>query len=245
MSSKPEYKVPLLSEIDKLRGTNGYNVISTFSGCGGACLGYEIAGFEVKYASEFIEEARETYKLNHPNVPVDPRDIREVTPESILEIAGLEPGEVDALEGSPPCSSFSTSGSREKDWGKVKKYSDSSQQTDDLFFEFARIVKGLQPKVFTAENVAGLVKGSAKGYFKEILKELKNCGYKVEAKVLDARYLGVPQTRTRLFFYGIRNDINVEHKWPAPLPYTYSVRDACPWITNKGTYGKLPSDWYE
>ena len=243
--TKPPYVVPSMKDIEKLRGQNGYNLISTFSGCGGACLGYEIAGFEVKYANEFIKEARETYELNHPGVPVDTRNIRQVTPGDILEIAGLSAGEVDVLEGSPPCSSFSTSGNREKDWGKVKKYSEAAQQTDDLFFEFARILKGLQPKVFTAENVAGLVKGSAKGYFKLILKELKECGYRVEAKVLDARYLGVPQTRTRLFFYGVRNDLNMAPIWPSPLPYTYSIRDACPWITNRGEYGKLPGDWFD
>jgi DNA (cytosine-5)-methyltransferase 1 len=242
--SKPEYRIPSMKEIERVRGTAGYSLVSTFSGCGGACLGYEMAGFNTLYASEFVREARETYELNHPGVFIDPRDIRNVNPGEILEKIGLFPGELDVLEGSPPCSSFSTSGNREKDWGKVKKYSDRNQQTDDLFFEFARILDGLQPKVFTAENVAGLVKGSAKGYFKEIFRELQDCGYRVEAKVLDAKWLGIPQTRTRLFFMGVRNDLETDPIFPSPLQFTYSINDACPWITNRGEYGKLNDDWF-
>ncbi len=115
------------------------------------------------------------------------------------------------LDGSPPCASFSTAGKREEGWGKVKLYSDARQRTDDLFFEYARILKGLQPKVFVAENVAGLVRGTAKGYFKLILAELKDCGYRVEARLLDARWLGVPQMRERVIFVGVRNDLAERH----------------------------------
>lgn len=244
---KPEYRVPSMKEIQAVKGTNGYTAISTFSGCGGACLGYEMEGFDVKYASEFVPEARKVYELNHPGVPVDSRDIRNVQAEDILEMTGLQPGELDVMEGSPPCASFTMSGKREKDWGKVKDYSERSQRTDDLFFEFARLVKGIQPKVFTAENVAGLVKGTAKGYFKLILRELKECGYQVEAKVLDAKYLGVPQTRGRLIFVGVRNDLNMKPEFPKPLPYTYSIRDVCPWVTNELTPGQhlLRQDWFD
>ena len=231
---KPDYAVPTMTEIEKLRGSNGYKVISTFSGCGGSCLGLEMAGYEVLYASEFVQEARETYALNHPGVHIDPRDIRDVTPDNILEITGLAVGEIDLLEGSPPCASFSTAGKREQDWGKVKSYSETSQRADDLFFEYARLVEGLQPKAFVAENVSGLIKGSAKGYFKMILAALQDCGYQVEAKLLDSSWLGVPQVRKRLIFQGIRNDLNQKPRWPRPLDYRYTIRDACPWITNHG-----------
>jgi len=166
-----------------------------------------MAGFNLLWANEFIEEARTTYKANHPGVILTGEDIRDITTERILEDTGLKVGELDLLEGSPPCSSFSTAGIREKAWGKVKKYSDSVQQADDLFFEYARLVKGLQPKVFIAENVTGLVKGKSIGYFKLILKELKEAGYEVEAKILDASYLGVPQARQRVIFIGVRQDL--------------------------------------
>ncbi len=233
---KPDYRVPSMEEITKLP-KNGYKVVSTFSGCGGSCLGFEMAGFEVIWASEFIPAAQETYRLNHPDTILDTRDIRNVNAESILAATGLKRGEMDVLEGSPPCASFSTAGKREAFWGKVKKYSDTTQRTDDLFFEYARIVEGLQPKVFIAENVSGLVKGSSKGYFKEIMRKLKACGYKVKAQLLDAQWLGVPQARQRIIFMGVREDLGLEPVFPTPLPYRYSVRDALPNIVRQGDNG--------
>ena len=231
---KPPYVVPSMAEVARLKGSNGYRAVSTFSGCGGSCLGLEMAGFEILMASEFVEAARDTYRLNHPGVCVDDRDVRTVTADDILEQVDVAVGEIDLLEGSPPCASFSTAGKRDKAWGEVKRYSETKQRVDDLFFEYARLIDGLQPKVFIAENVSGLVKGVAKGYFKMILRKLKDCGYRVEAKLLDARWLGVPQSRQRLIFMGVRNDLGVGPEWPEPLPYWYSIRDACPWITNGG-----------
>jgi DNA (cytosine-5)-methyltransferase 1 len=228
--NKPPYKVPSMDEI-KAVPWNGYNAISTFSGCGGSSLGYKMAGFRVLWANEFIPAAQETYKANHPGTILDTRDIRQVTGKDILESIGLAVGELDLLDGSPPCASFSTAGKREAGWGKVKKYSDTEQRVDDLFFEFSRLVKEIQPKVFIAENVSGLVKGTAKGYFLEILKALKDCGYQVEARLLDAQWLGVPQMRQRLIFCGVRNDlVDARPAFPKPLPYFYSVRDALPHI---------------
>jgi len=183
------------------------------------------------YANEFIDAARDTYIANaSPSTFVDGRDIRSVTAEDILGKINLEAGQLDLLDGSPPCASFSTAGKREKAWGKVKKYSDKAQRVDDLFFEFARLVEGIQPKTFVAENVSGLVKGTAKGYFLEILSTLKNCGYRVEAKLLDAQWLGVPQARQRIIFVGVRNDLRLAPAFPKPLAYRYTLRDALPWI---------------
>jgi len=145
--NKPPYRVPLMSEIDDFPW-NGYNVVSTFTGAGGACLGYKIAGFKALWASEFIPSAAEVYRLNFPGVHLDTRDIRQVQPQEILDTIGLKRGEVDVMEGSPPCASFSTAGKREAGWGKVVKYSETKQRVDDLFFEFIRLVEGVQPKVF-------------------------------------------------------------------------------------------------
>jgi DNA (cytosine-5)-methyltransferase 1 len=210
---------------------NGFTAASTFSGCGGSSTGYRMAGFKLLWASEFIDAARDSYKANAaPHTIVDGRDIREVQPEDILKATGLNPGELDLFDGSPPCASFSTAGKREAGWGKVKKYSDKEQRTDDLFFEYSRLIRGLQPKTFVAENVSGLIKGTAKGYFLEILKELKSCGYRVSCKVLDAQWLGVPQARQRTIFIGVREDLGIDPVHPKPLAYRYSVRDALPWI---------------
>ena len=230
MTSKPPYRVPTMQEIRDLPW-NGFSAISTFSGGGGSSTGYRMAGFRILWASEFIDSARETYAANKaPYTVLDGRDIRQVKAEDILHAIGMKPGELDLFDGSPPCASFSTAGKREAGWGKVKKYSDKAQRTDDLFFEFSRLVRGVQPKTFVAENVSGLVKGTAKGYFIEIMKELKSCGYRVGCKVLDAQWLGVPQMRQRTIFVGVREDLGIDPVHPKPLPYQYSVRDALPWI---------------
>lgn len=235
---KPPYQVPSMEEIRAIPW-NGFTCASTFSGCGGSSTGYRMAGYKVLWASEFIEAARESYQANAaPYTILDGRDIRNVKPEEILSILKIKPGDLDLFDGSPPCASFSTAGKREAGWGKVKKYSDSLQRTDDLFFEFSRLLRGIQPKTFVAENVSGLVKGTAKGYFLEILKELRSCGYRVQCKVLDAQWLGVPQMRQRTIFVGVREDLGIDPVHPKPLPYRYSVREALPWIiTIEGANG--------
>jgi DNA (cytosine-5)-methyltransferase 1 len=205
---------------------NGYRVASTFSGCGGSCLGYRMAGYRVVYANEFIEEAQRTYKANHPRSFLDTRDIREVKAQDVLEKAGVDRGELDLFDGSPLCSAFSTAGKREAGWGKVKAYSDKAQRVDDLFFEYVRLIDGIRPKVFVAENVSGLVKGTAKGYFKRILAALREPGYRVSCRVLDAQWLGVPQMRQRTIFVGVRDDLGQDPAHPAPLPYRYTVGEA-------------------
>lgn len=227
--NKPPYRVPSMAEIAAIPH-NGYSAVSTFSGCGGSSLGYKMAGFKVLWANEFIPAAQDTYRANHPGTILDTRDIRKVEAQDILDVIGMQPGELDVFDGSPPCASFSTAGKREAGWGKVKAYSDTKQRTDDLFFEYVRLIQGVQPKVFVAENVSGIVKGTAKGYFLEILAALKGAGYKVTAKLLDAQWLGVPQMRQRIIFIGVREDLKAQPAHPKPLPYRYSVRDALPWI---------------
>jgi DNA (cytosine-5)-methyltransferase 1 len=218
-----------MKEISKVAGTNGFTVVSTFSGCGGVCLGLKMAGYRVLWANEFIEAARDTYKANHPEVILTGEDIRLVPGVTILETLGMKRGELDLLEGSPPCASFSTAGLIDKGWGKVKTYSDSTQRSDDLFFEYSRLIGELYPKVFIAENVSGLVKGRAVGYFKEILRDLESNGYKVEARLLDASYLGVPQARQRIIFIGVRKDLikkyGVQPVFPKPVNQRFTLRD--------------------
>ena len=241
-TNKPPYRVPLMAEIAALPW-NGFKVASTFSGCGGSCTGYRMAGFKVVWANEFVPAAQASYKANAaPDCILDTRDIRTVKPEEILAATGLKSGELDLFDGSPPCASFSTAGKREAGWGKVKAYSDTKQRTDDLFAEYVRILNGLQPKVFVAENVSGLVKGTAKGMFLQILAALKASGYRVTCRVLDAQWLGVPQQRQRTIFVGVREDLNLDPVHPKPLPYRYSVCDALPWIQQMQT-GSFGAEW--
>jgi DNA (cytosine-5)-methyltransferase 1 len=234
---KPPYRVPTMAEI-RDRPWNGYTVCSTFAGCGGSSTGYRMAGFKVLYANEFIPAAAETYRANaHPGTIVDETDIRRVSGVDILKATGLRVAELDVLDGSPPCSAFSTAGKREAGWGKAKSYSDGAVQVvDDLFFEYARLVDELQPRVFVAENVSGLVKGTAKGYFKRILAALREPGYRVEARLLDAQWLGVPQARQRLIFVGVRDDLDLAAPaHPLPLPYRYTIRDALAGVSKADT----------
>lgn len=223
---------------------NGYKVASTFSGCGGSCLGYRMAGFKVVWANEFVPAAQDSYRANAAkDCHLDCRDIKLVSPQDILDATGLATGELDLFDGSPPCQAFSTAGKREKGWGKLKTYEHGARQCNETLFDhYIRLLRGLKPKVFVAENVSGLVKGTCKGYFLEILAGLKASGYRVTAKVLDAQWLGVPQMRQRVIFIGVRDDIGIEPVHPRPLRYQYTVADALPWIKScvhdtSGLYG--------
>lgn len=207
------------------REPNGLTCVGSFSGCGGSSLGLRMAGWKVPYAIEFIPEARATYEANSPSTFVDGRDIRTVRPDDILDRLRLLPGELDLFEGSPPCSSFSAAGKREKGWGEEKSYSDSAQRTDDLFDEWLRLLAGLQPRAIIAENVPGMLMGAAlEEYAWAVTGRLRELGYRVSGKVLDSCWYGVPQLRKRLIFMGLREDEATEAPvFPSPTtdpPFT-------------------------
>lgn len=233
-ANKPPFKIPAIAEI-KATPWNGYKVASTFSGAGGSCTGYRMAGFKVVWANEFVPIAQQSYKANAAADSIlDGRDIRQIKVEDILKSANLKVGELDIFDGSPPCQAFSTAGKREKGWGKAKQYEHGAKQCNEqLFWDYIRLLDGLKPKFFVAENVSGLLKGTAKGMFLEIMRDLKACGYNVKCKLLDAQWLGVPQARQRAIFIGARNDLVIEPQYPVPLKYRYSVRDAIPWIVEQ------------
>lgn len=244
---KPPFDVPSVREIRQNVGANGLKVVSLFSGCGGGSLGLEWAGYEVLWANEFISEAAHVYRLNHPGVTVDQTDIRRLDPDKVLRETGLEQGEVDLMEGSPPCSAFSFVGKRTRGWNVVGDYSGKvKQRSDDLFFDFVRLVDGVRPKVFVAENVAGLTRGAAKGMFLRILDAFGEAGYSVRVKVINAQWLGVPQRRERTIFIGVRSDLEERYDldandgFPVPLPYRYTVRDA---LDNFADFPIEPEAW--
>ena len=190
-------------------------VISTFAGCGGSSLGYSMAGFRELLAVEWNDNAVATFKRNFPDVPVYHGDINKLSVDEVLELTGLQPGELDVLDGSPPCQGFSTAGKRE--FGDIR---------NQLSFQFIRLLRGLKPKVFVMENVSGMVKGKMKLIFAEILKELKASGYEVSACLLNAMYFGVPQSRQRLIFIGVREDLGIKPSHPGPQTETVTVREA-------------------
>jgi len=222
-----------------------FNVISTFAGGGGSSTGYRLAGGDILAINEFVEEARNTYQDNYPTTPIVPDDIKELTGQTFLDLTGLQKGELDILDGSPPCSAFSVAGklSHSSDgkhsdgWGQTKTYSDGKivENIEDLFFEFLRVADDIQPKVIIAENVKGLTIGEAKEYYNRILNEFENIGYEVVSEVMDARYYGVSQTRSRVIFIAVRNDVAEEvglnfltmsHLFPDPSREVIPLKDA-------------------
>ncbi len=236
---KPQYRIPLMREIAAVQ-SNGLLAVSTFTGCGGSDLGLEMAGYDVLWGNEFIPAAQDTFRANHPRSLLDTRDIRTVTGAEIT--AALGGREIDLFVGSPPCASFSTAGKGSKGWGQVRSYSDTKQRTDDLFEQYIRLVDELRPRAFVAENVAGMVKGVAVGFFRRYLRKMRTLPYNVEARLLDAQWLGVPQRRVRLIFIGVRKDVG-RPAWPRKLAHRYSIREAIPWITSATAKGHSDSDW--
>jgi DNA (cytosine-5)-methyltransferase 1 len=213
-----------MAAIKKLK-PNGLTAASFFAGIGGSSLGWRMAGYDVVYANEFAPSAAATYSLNvSPSTKLDRTDVHEVTAASFP----LVPGHLDAMDGSAPCTRFSMSGTQQaaRGLGKEKVYAHGAKQKDeDLFPEFVRLRDALMPKTFVAENVPGLVKGAAKGYFLDTLAALRR-GYRVQVYLLDAQWLGVPQRRERLFFVGVRDDLDLEPVCPVPRRERVSVAEA-------------------
>lgn len=197
------------------REANAPTVISTFAGAGGSSLGYSMAGFRELLAVEWDDNAVETFKKNFHDVPVYHGDIAKLSVDQVLKITGLEVGELDVFDGSPPCQGFSTAGNRMID-----------DPRNQLFREYVRLLRGLKPKVFVMENVSGMVKGIMKLVFVEILKELKASGYKVSARLLNAMYFGVPQSRERMIFIGVRDDLGIEPSHPKAETTVTTVEQA-------------------
>lgn len=185
---------------------HGLKVFGTFICGGGSTMGYKLAGFNHLGGVEIDPQVADVYKINHEPKYLFLEDIREFAdrtefPEELYNL--------DILDGSPPCSSFSMAGNREKDWGKEKVFREgqAKQRLDDLFFDYIKLAKKLQPKVVIAENVKGMLQGNAKAYVKKIKTEFENAGYKVQLFLLNAASMGVPQKRERVFFICQRNDL--------------------------------------
>lgn len=188
---------------------HGLKVFGTFICGGGSTMGYKLAGYEHLGGVEIDPKVADVYKANHSPKMLYVEDIREFVKRADLP---KELYSLDLLDGSPPCSSFSMAGNREKDWGKEKKFREGQalQTLDDLFFDYIALAKKLQPKVVIAENVKGLIQGNAKSYVKKIKAGFEDAGYKVQLFLLNAASMGVPQKRERVFFICQRKDLNYE-----------------------------------
>ncbi|HDR9180461.1 TPA: DNA cytosine methyltransferase [Burkholderia cepacia] len=171
-----------------------YTAIDLFSGCGGLSRGLKDAGFDVLGAVEIDGKARETYSLNHADIPLVGDDIRKVSARQLLTRCGLRKGELDLLAGCPPCQGFSTLRVRN---GKLA----ATDSRNDLIDEFARLALGLRPKMIMMENVPALARYDKFGKF---VADLKANGYNIVTRVLDVGAFGVPQRRKRLILSASR-----------------------------------------
>ena len=192
-----------------------FTCVSAFAGGGGSSIGYRLAGGKVPGVIEFVPAAARTYQRNFPDTFVDARDIREVLEDeakALLDRLGIRAGDLDILDGSPPCSEFSVAGTGIKDQNVLRPYSDVKQSgIATLPFEFMRLAHAMRPKALVCENVPALATRYP-DVLENILTELRFSGdgerrYYAATSVLAADEFGVPQARKRLFIIGIRADV--------------------------------------
>lgn len=189
-----------------------FTSVELFAGAGGLALGMEKAGFKHVLLNEMDHSACEPLRLNRPQWTVAEGDIHDI------DFSPLK-GKVDFLSGGFPCQAFSYAGKR----------LGFEETRGTLFFELARAVKEIQPKVFMGENVRGLLEhdgGRTMQTIKDVIAEL---GYTlIEPRVLRAIQYDVPQKRERLILIAIRNDIApyVHFKWPDVCDCVRTLRDA-------------------
>lgn len=190
---------------------NGLKVFSCFACGGGSTMGYKLAGCEVIGCCEIDPKMNEVYLKNHHpkyNFCMDIRDFNNIPNEELPE----ELFNLDILDGSPPCTTFSMAGEREESWGKKKKFREGQKEQilDDLSFVFIDTVKKLRPRCVIMENVEGLLLGEAWSYVQKIYKQFDDIGYQLKHWLLKGENMGVPQTRHRVFFVAVRKDINFD-----------------------------------
>lgn len=196
----------------KTKPLRDYTSVELFAGAGGLALGMEKAGFKHVLLNELEPEACNTLLINRPNWTVVEGDVKNI------DFTPLK-GKVDFVSGGFPCQAFSYA-------GKGGGFSDTR---GTLFFELARAVKEIQPKVFMGENVKGLLSHDDGRTIETIKKVIAELGYTlVEPRVLKAIMYQVPQKRERLILIAIRNDIaeKVQFHWPSPYERVMTLRDA-------------------
>ena len=223
MVSKPECAWSL-ADLDGVP-RNGIKVMSTFACGGGSSMGYKRAGCEIVAANDIDPEMAWHYQRNlKPQhyflCPIGDLITKDLPPELF---------ELDILDGSPPCSTFSMAGSREKAWGKDKHFREgqAKQVLSDLFFDYLDLVERLKPKVAIAENVKGMILGNAKGYTKMVMARFREIGYRPQLFLVNAADCGVPQRRERVFFCAVRDDLDVPPLRLAPTHRWISAGEAC------------------
>ncbi len=184
------------------------DVVALFSGCGGLDLGFRKAGFNLVFSNEYDRSIWATYELNHPNVKLDKRDIRNIESSEIPDCIGII--------GGPPCQSWSEAGAG-------RGINDSRGQ---LFHEYIRIVRDKKPLFFVAENVSGILAEKHAHAFTNILSMFKDSGYEIAYKLLNAVNFNVPQDRKRVIIVGYREDMRGVFDFPQGSSEILTLKDA-------------------
>ena len=202
------YRRYTLDDLERSASRKRFTYISFFAGGGGSSCGYKLAGGDCRFVNEFQQVAVNTYLANWPETPHICDDIKNITGKQIMDMTGLEVGELDILDGSPPCPPFSMSGTKQKGWNKEKvAYGKKQQNIEDLTWEMIRITGEMKPKVVICENVKGLTMDYAKQHLDRMVKDFEAEGYTTTYKVMNGIHFGVPQKRQRVFIVSVRNDV--------------------------------------
>jgi len=211
---------------------NKITVIDLFAGVGGLSYGFaNDEQFVVLAANEILPKMAKAYELNHPDVRMYVEDIGKLTGSRIMADCDLIPGDLDILVGGPPCQAYSTVGKRLLD-----------DPRGNLFQDYYRILKDLNPKVFLYENVSGLISMNGGTLLPHIMELFASLGYKVQRKLLNAADFGAPQIRERVILVGTRLDKDfvypdATHINPAMITPGKNLK---PWVTVREALGDLP-----
>jgi DNA (cytosine-5)-methyltransferase 1 len=201
---------------------SGPVVIDLFCGAGGLSEGLRQAGFHPVVGVDFDRHAAESYRLNHPGVPVVEGDIAEVTGEQLMALAGRR--DIDLIAGGPSCQGFSTHGKRLED-----------DPRNFLFKHFVRLVDEVRPKMLLMENVKGMLTYGKGAFRKQIEAAFEAIGYRTEFAPVVAADYGVPQLRNRVLFIGTRID-GIQLSFPART----HGKGGLPHVTVGEALGDLP-----
>lgn len=202
-------------------------LIDLFCGAGGLSTGFEWAGFRTVVGVDRWDDALRTFSRNHPGASVLNADMLTLDPADVRRRFGIDG--VDAIIGGPPCQGFSIAGKRIVDDVRNK-----------LYKGFVRFVEHFRPRAFVMENVPNILSIGGGAVKRAIVADFSELGYGVDWAVLNAADYGVPQSRRRAFFVGIRRDadFSLEHfAFPAPL--------ASPRVTIKDAISDLPEESLE
>ncbi len=199
-----------------------YNIIDLFAGVGGLSYGFsQLPQFKILAANEIEKDISIAYKLNHPDVKMLNCDIKDLTEDILTQTLNGE--KIDIVVGGPPCQSYSTLGKRKMD------------ERANLFKQYKRILKILQPTAFVFENVVGILSMDNGKLFRQIRAEFEELGYTVKKDILDAVNFGVPQHRERVILVGFKG----ANDYIYPIPTHGDGLKA--YVTLKDAIGDLPT----